>query len=150
MAKPLTLAIVEGQHAGVPATAKEYEIGGIQSGTQMRRVRGRIDVRASSQATDQVKTGDFDMNHDLQTLITVTASLFLGSIAGYAQTRKPALAEKTSAWVQGHTPDGQPDLQGTWTNASNVPFEGPRNSGRRSFLPSRRGPNMRSAPSMDL
>ena len=74
------------------------------------------------------------MNHDLQTLITVTASLFLGSIAGYAQTRKPALAEKTSAWVQGHTPDGQPDLQGTWTNASNVPFERPTELGAKEFF----------------
>src|ERR1700756_5365175 len=90
---------------------KNTQFAGIQSGTQMRRVRGRIDIRASSQATDQVKTGDVDMNHDLQTLITVTASLFLGSIAGYAQTGKPAPAKKTSPWVQGHTPDGQPDLQ---------------------------------------
>src|SRR5215831_5489677 len=34
-----------------------------------------------------------------------------------AQTRKP--------WVQPHTPDGQPDLQGVWTNATITPFERP-------------------------
>jgi hypothetical protein len=26
-------------------------------------------------------------------------------------------------WVQGRTPDGQPDLQGTWVNFDNTPFE---------------------------
>jgi hypothetical protein len=37
-------------------------------------------------------------------------------------------AQKTpskSAWVQPRTPDGQPDLQGVWTNATITPFERP-------------------------
>src|ERR1700684_3584040 len=29
------------------------------------------------------------------------------------------------AWVSTRTPDGQPDLQGTWTNATITPFERP-------------------------
>ena len=37
------------------------------------------------------------------------------------------LAGQTSAkrWTQPHTPDGQPDLQGVWTNATITPFERP-------------------------
>jgi hypothetical protein len=42
----------------------------------------------------------------------------------------PALAAAAKAptgkpWVPPHTPDGQPDLQGTWTNATITPFERP-------------------------
>jgi len=38
-----------------------------------------------------------------------------------------------STWTQGRTPDGQPDLQGTWTNASNIPLERPKNLGAKEF-----------------
>ena len=43
----------------------------------------------------------------------------------------PLVAQTTAktpprkAWAQPHTPDGQPDLQGTWTNATITPFERP-------------------------
>jgi hypothetical protein len=43
----------------------------------------------------------------------------------------PLVAQTTAktpprkAWTQPHTPDGQPDLQGTWTNATITPFERP-------------------------
>jgi hypothetical protein len=74
------------------------------------------------------------MNHKLCTLITVTASLFLGSVAVSAQAQKPAPAAKTSTWAVGHTPDGQPDMQGTWTNASNVPLVRPKELGAKEFF----------------
>src|ERR1700687_2471460 len=74
------------------------------------------------------------MKHELSALITITVSLFPGSITVCGQTRKPTLAAKTSAWTVGHTPDGQPDLQGTWTNASNVPFERPTELGAKEFF----------------
>ena len=32
---------------------------------------------------------------------------------------------QTKAWTQGKTPDGQPDLQGTWLNFDATPFEAP-------------------------
>jgi len=32
---------------------------------------------------------------------------------------------QTKAWTPGRTPDGQPDLQGIWTNATITPFERP-------------------------
>jgi hypothetical protein len=37
------------------------------------------------------------------------------------------------AWSLPHTPDGQPDLQGTWTNASRVPLQRPEQLGTKEF-----------------
>lgn len=47
-----------------------------------------------------------------------------------AQTRsdnaqKVAKTSSTKTWVPTRTPDGQPDLQGVWTNATLTPFERP-------------------------
>ena len=36
----------------------------------------------------------------------------------------PAAAQK-KPWIQGRTPDGQPDIQGVWTNPTLTPFERP-------------------------
>jgi len=50
-----------------------------------------------------------------------------------AQTRaaaKPA----AKAWTQARTPDGQPDLQGIWTNATITPFERPAALAGKEFL----------------
>ena len=50
-----------------------------------------------------------------------------------AQTRaaaKPA----AKAWAQARTPDGQPDLQGIWTNATITPFERPAALAGKEFL----------------
>ncbi len=48
-------------------------------------------------------------------------------VAGQAPTvaakTKPTVAAKT--WTQPRTPDGQPDLQGTWENATTTPLERP-------------------------
>ena len=38
-----------------------------------------------------------------------------------------------SKWTQLRTPDGQPDLQGTWTNAVNTPLERPKELGAKEF-----------------
>jgi hypothetical protein len=42
------------------------------------------------------------------------------STAGIAKT-----TPKTNTWTQPHTPDGQPDLQGVWSNATTTPLERP-------------------------
>src|SRR5580658_5902879 len=41
---------------------------------------------------------------------------------GAATSRKPA-----KPWTVSRTPDGQPDLQGFWTNTTYVPLERPKN-----------------------
>jgi hypothetical protein len=86
------------------------------------------------------------MNHKLCTLITVTASLFLGSVAVSAQALKPAPAAKTSTWVVGHTPDGQPDLQGTWTNATLIPLERNKALGAKEFYTEQEKAEMDAKP----
>jgi hypothetical protein len=59
------------------------------------------------------------------------------SIAAIGQTlsplAKPATVKNAEPWVPPHTPDGQPDLQGTWSNASNTPLERPKELGAKEF-----------------
>src|SRR5580700_5954433 len=47
---------------------------------------------------------------------------FFAFIGGLAMIVTP-LAAQPKAWSMPHTPDGQPDLQGTWTNATLTPLE---------------------------
>jgi hypothetical protein len=42
-----------------------------------------------------------------------------------ASAQSPAKAAAGKPWTQGRTPDGQPDLQGIWTNPTITPFERP-------------------------
>jgi hypothetical protein len=47
------------------------------------------------------------------------------------QTAKPLAKTKTSSksWTVPRTPDGQPDLQGVWSNATITPLERPAELG---------------------
>jgi hypothetical protein len=52
------------------------------------------------------------------TLIVVLA------VSGFpAVAQQPKATSSTKAWSVGRTPDGQPDLQGMWTNYDQTPFE---------------------------
>jgi hypothetical protein len=46
---------------------------------------------------------------------------------------KPTAPVKTKPWTVSRTPDGQPDLQGFWTNATYTPLERPKNVTKEFF-----------------
>src|SRR5579864_7053454 len=50
------------------------------------------------------------------------------------QSSSPANAKAApKTWTQPRTPDGQPDLQGYWTNATTTPLERPKGLGAKEF-----------------
>jgi hypothetical protein len=56
----------------------------------------------------------------LAALVTAAA---LVAAAGQEQNAPANTAEPAQDWTPPRTPDGQPDLQGTWTNYTSTPFE---------------------------
>ena len=62
---------------------------------------------------------------------TLTAIVIAMLLAAFAATA--AQQESSKNWAQPRTPDGQPDLQGTWTNYTSTPFEVPDESDRPDF-----------------
>ncbi len=63
--------------------------------------------------------------------VLVIAAL-VGSVSMAAQT--PAGTGPGRAWSVPRTPDGHPDLEGIWTNATLTPLERPRSLGDRKYL----------------
>jgi hypothetical protein len=53
------------------------------------------------------------------------------TVAGQSPT---ATANSAGAWKPSRTPDGQPDLQGIWTNGTITPFERPAEIAAKAFL----------------
>ena len=51
-----------------------------------------------------------------------------------AAAAKPAAAPAAKVYKVPRTPDGQPDLQGFWSNATYTPLERPANVGNREFF----------------
>ena len=71
--------------------------------------------------------------HVLSSLIALVAVVSLAStLAAQAQVAaKPAPAAK--AWTMPRTPDGKPDLQGVYSNATTIPVARPANLGAKEF-----------------
>jgi hypothetical protein len=62
-------------------------------------------------------------------LLAVIAVIALASrsVAGQAQASRAKPAPAAKKWTAPRTPDGQPDLQGYWTNSTYIPLERPNN-----------------------
>jgi hypothetical protein len=61
----------------------------------------------------------------------LSLAIVIAAIAQSAAAHTPAAAQ---TWTQPRTPDGQPDLQGMWTNATITPFERPASLADKAFL----------------
>ena len=66
--------------------------------------------------------------HSTAVFIAAIVSFLLPAVVATAQT-PPA-----SGWTLARTPDGQPDLQGIWTNATITPLERPKALAGKTFL----------------
>jgi hypothetical protein len=84
---------------------------------------------------------EVSMGHRLCTPIRVSALviavLILMTAAPVAGQVAPPAAKNAAgakAWKQARTPDGQPDLQGVWTNATLTPLERPKEYAAKQFL----------------
>ena len=65
--------------------------------------------------------------------LAVMAVACLGATPAAAQVLAAAKATSATPYTPPRTPDGQPDIQGIWSNASNVPLERPKNLGAKEF-----------------
>jgi hypothetical protein len=61
----------------------------------------------------------------------LTALVMAMALAAFASAA--AQQQSAKAWTQPRTPDGQPDLQGIWTNYTSTPFEVPDSSDKPDF-----------------
>jgi hypothetical protein len=51
----------------------------------------------------------------------------------YATSKPAAVSNQAKAWTVPRKPDGRPDLEGTWSNASNTPLERLKELGTKEF-----------------
>src|ERR1700682_1068984 len=73
---------------------------------------------------------DFRMSHRI--LLAIGSVMLCVALPASAQA--PAKAAPGKPWTQGRTPDGQPDLQGIWTNPTITPFERPVELAGKAYL----------------
>jgi hypothetical protein len=67
-------------------------------------------------------------------LLALVALVPAALVSLFAQTPAPTKAATTTkAWKPARTPDGQPDLQGFWTNNTITPLERPKGLGAKEF-----------------
>src|SRR5690348_16748567 len=67
----------------------------------------------------------------------VGLALWLAPVSGQTSpgaAPKAADAQPHKAWTPSRTPDGQPDLQGIWTNPTITPFERPQELAGKAVL----------------
>ena len=57
----------------------------------------------------------------------ISFGLCLFALAAFAVAQTPAAKSRSKNWTVPRTPDGKPDLEGVWTNATITPMERPAN-----------------------
>src|SRR5437870_13288302 len=60
--------------------------------------------------------------------------ILLVLLSGVARAQAPKTAGTAKKWTPPHTPWGDPDLQGIWSNATITPIERPKELGEKEFL----------------
>jgi hypothetical protein len=74
----------------------------------------------------------------MRTRLLISLGIWSAVLASVALAPQPAAGQAKAAapkkWTQPKTPDGQPDLQGVWTNATITPFERPAALAGKAFL----------------
>src|SRR5262245_56370610 len=66
--------------------------------------------------------------------VVLVSAVLLGMVSAAAQTRTHGTEGTARAWSAPRTPDGQPDLQGTWISNSATPLERPKELEGRPLL----------------
>ena len=65
--------------------------------------------------------------------VVVVALFAQAHVAGQVQTPATTVTGAAKAWTPPLTPDGKPDLQGIWNNATLTPLERPKGLGTKEF-----------------
>lgn len=78
--------------------------------------------------------GGFEMRHPSLALLAAAAVMALATAPIVAQAPSPAVAKAARVRTIPRTPDGRPDLGGTWSNATLTPFERPKDLAGKEFF----------------
>src|ERR1700730_3640138 len=101
-------------HWGIPWDGRPCRLGKLSGSAKRRVVMGRF--------LKSLRTFGY-ANALVVAIVAVATMPIAGQTAAGSSKAKTSGAKRT--WIQPRTPDGQPDLQGIWSNATTTPLERP-------------------------